>query len=306
MVSLPVELIRALSGSKNVEHRALNTLGIQVARTVAARGLHNARREPPHPPELAAPIAELRAHGLLLWPDFLPEDEFCRVRAEAFSLLERPEAPRKRRESGTNLVEVFPLLELDRAAYPGIFRFLGDARLRGLLSAAEKRSIDLFSGHRVLERLTQNEGNESDVEAVLHVDTFFHTHKFWLYLDEVREEHGPLVYVPGSHRLSLDRLRRSYRESLERNQGSRRITDEELATHGVPEQTILVPGNTLVIANTCGYHRRKVGRPGMQRHALHGACRFNPFFAPVLDADAILSRRNAVVRRVLDRLGYAR
>jgi hypothetical protein len=35
--------------------------------------------------------------------------------------------------------------------------------------------------------------------------------------------------------------------------------------------------NTLVLANTCGYHARSVGEPGASRRSLHKEYRYNPF-----------------------------
>jgi hypothetical protein len=46
MSSLVIDLVKTLSASKNVDSRLLNTLGVQVARTVAARGIYRLRATP--------------------------------------------------------------------------------------------------------------------------------------------------------------------------------------------------------------------------------------------------------------------
>ncbi len=111
----------------------------------------------------------------------------------------------------------------------------------------------------------------------MHSDIFFNTHKAWLYLRDVDTEIGPLVFVKGSHRLSLGQLGYLYQESVSRAKGSRRITPDELERLGLEETVLVCKANTLVIANTCGYHRRLRGEPGRERLALHWSVRLNPF-----------------------------
>jgi hypothetical protein len=115
---------------------------------------------------------------------------------------------------------------------------------------------------------------------VLHIDTFFNTHKAWLYLSDVTAADGPFVYVPGSHRLDPRRLIGDYLGSLlpaPDYAGSRRIAAKELVARGLEEKVYTCVANTLVIANTTGYHRRLKGRAGNVRMAVQLGCRFHPF-----------------------------
>src|SRR5438132_582901 len=53
-----------------------------------------------------------------------------------------------------------------------------------------------------------------DPQTALHADTFHPTVKAWLFLTDVAADQGPFTYVPGSHRLSPERLAWERRMSL--------------------------------------------------------------------------------------------
>ena len=252
----------------------------------------------PVPSELREQARVLRQECIVVIRDFLQEDRFSLLREECSRLLDSEAAPQVVDDHGGAMLEHINLLELGRRGdYPEIFALLAHPKLKALISSAEKRNVNFLKAHITLERLKKQQA-DADREADLHVNTFFNTHKGWLYLDNVQLENSPFVYVPGSHQLRLSRLRRTYLESLGNNQRSRRILVDELAEHGDSEEVYSCRANTLVIANTCGYHRRHSGDSGKQRTALHFSFRFNPFFPPGLDVDKWLSRRNPLVRRL--------
>ena len=79
------------------------------------------------------------------------------------------------------------------------------------------------------------------------------------------------------------RLSYEYAASCERSHSSRRVDRDELDRRGQRETVFLVPANTLVVANTCGYHRRTRGNPGETRTGVHMSHRRNPFLPRALD-----------------------
>jgi hypothetical protein len=84
--------------------------------------------------------------------------------------------------------------------------------------------------------------------------------------------------VPGSQRLDAVRLRNEYSGSTsEADDQSRRITEDEVRQRGLERRIVTCPKNTLLMANTFGYHHRSAGQPGASRRALHMSFRFNPF-----------------------------
>jgi len=86
--------------------------------------------------------------------------------------------------------------------------------------------------------------------------------------------------VKRSHRLTRARLAFVDRDSWKRDPAadqSRRISADEQRRHDLQETIVTCPKNTLVVVNTCGYHRRLPGQPGQERRALHLSLRANPF-----------------------------
>jgi hypothetical protein len=161
-----------------------------------------------------------------------------------------------------------------------------------------------------------------DPQVELHSDTFHPSLKAWLFLTDVEDDGRPLTYVAGSHRLSHQRIAWEQRKSMEvmrrgdrlSQRGSLRIQPEELAELGLPQPTRFgVPANTLVIADTCGFHARAESDRQTVRVELWAYCRRNPFLpwlgGGLLSLPPIADRRPAFLYRLkdsLDRAGLAR
>jgi len=127
---------------------------------------------------------------------------------------------------------------------------------------------------------------DADPQASLHADTFHPTAKMWLFLHDVGEEDGPFAYVPGSHRLTPERLAWEHEQALSATAhgdahhaaGSFRLPEHRLDDLGYgPLRTFPVPANTLVVADTYGFHRRCPSRRATIRTSLYGVLRRNPF-----------------------------
>ncbi|HUA54327.1 MAG TPA: phytanoyl-CoA dioxygenase family protein [Candidatus Sulfotelmatobacter sp.] len=108
------------------------------------------------------------------------------------------------------------------------------------------------------------EGAQPDPQLALHADTFHPSVKAWLFLTDVPEDDGPFVYVPGSHRASERRLAWERRISVGihdqdrlTRRGSFRVDAAVLEELGLPPpRACAVPANTLVVADTFGFHAR--------------------------------------------------
>jgi hypothetical protein len=119
----------------------------------------------------------------------------------------------------------------------------------------------------------------------MHIDTFHPTMKAWLFLEDVAEEDGPFTYVPGSQlrtpRREVWERRLSIRASdpeTRKKGGAFRITKPEMAALGCAKpKRFPVAANTLVVADTYGFHaRRPSARPSM-RLEIWAYSRGNPF-----------------------------
>jgi hypothetical protein len=88
------------------------------------------------------------------------------------------------------------------------------------------------------------------------------TVKVFIYLDDVREENGPFCYVPRTHPFS------SGAGIVPLHRDKKRILDEEMLT-AFPKGSWLTctgPANTMIIADTVGFHRG--GKPSQGNRIL--------------------------------------
>jgi hypothetical protein len=124
-----------------------------------------------------------------------------------------------------------------------------------------------------------------DPQTSMHMDTFHPTMKAWLFLNDVEEDKGPFTYVPGSHRLTRRRQAWERRMSIRacdpatRSKGGAfRIRPEELKRLGFSDPVkFAVPGNTLVVGDTCGFHARGGSARPSARVEIWAYSRRNPF-----------------------------
>ena len=126
----------------------------------------------------------------------------------------------------------------------------------------------------------------NDPQASYHSDTFHSTAKAWLFLEDVNEKDGPFSYINGSHKLSKQRLDWEQKMSCEASnhpiryhaRGSFRANDSDLLQLNLNQKTTFsVKANTLVIANTMGFHRRTPSHKQNLRVEIYASLRKNPF-----------------------------
>lgn len=167
---------------------------------------------------------------------------------------------------------------------PRSHQFSGDPRLASLSRLVVGAPV-ARSRVRIYQTVHGDEANAPDLQKDYHRDTFFSAMKFWFYIDPVRMEEGPFVFVPGSHKLTGERLAWERRKAQDacnqkRRHGAFRIDEDELEELGLARPLPLpVEGNTLVIADTLGFHRRGDAVPGSRRLSMYGSCRPWPFLA---------------------------
>jgi hypothetical protein len=284
----PVWVLQLFSGTKSfranglIGSALLNRLGLHVVRKVLAHGFTSVRRGALSglaPRELRR---SFRRDGYVAVPDFLPADQFEALRAEARALAAEPGV--RQLQEGDTFTRLALLDDEALARAPQMKRFLEGGRFLGLVNYCGARLKLPFCQVQVLRR--DFAANESDPQKDLHSDTFHPTLKGWFFLEDVDPQKGPFEYVPGSHRLTRKRLAWEYRQSLKARRspnphvsdGSFRIRQGELGELGLPEpMKFAVPANTLVLADTAGFHRRGQTLDGSERMAVYIFMRTNPF-----------------------------
>ena len=258
---------------------ALNRRGLHRWRVATAAAMAGRRRR-----AMAAALpAEARAaferDGFFRTEDFLPAPAFERLVAEllggTFAAWEMRQG-----ETVTRLTPVTPAL---RQRAPAIAAAVDDPRFfRQIRYAAGRGGLPIVSVQTII---VDRKDARIDPQTALHTDTFHSTSKAWLFLHDVGEDDGPFMYVPGSHRLTEARLEWEHQRALtardddRHRHGSFRLDPGDLERLGLPEpQRVAVKANTLIVADTFGFHgRTPSSRRETTRIEIHADLRRNPF-----------------------------
>jgi hypothetical protein len=313
----PLWAAQLATGTKSFEHnpvigsRWLNERGLHTARVRLAGRIAEIRRR-----HLASLVSEadragFERDGFVIRPNFLPDAEFA-------ELLRQVKAYRgilREIGEGDTILRKIALDPKTLAALPALGRLLRHPEWRGLIRYIGSRDAEPVVWIQSILRHA-HEG-PADPQTALHADTFHPTVKAWLFLTDVAADAGPFTYVPGSHRLSPERLDWERRMSLaapssrdaDTRQGSFRIEPGELAALGLPEPRIFaVPANTLIVADTFGFHARGPSAGRSVRVEIWAYGRRSPFVPwPGLDwwSGAALARRSLLGWRLGDMLERA-
>ncbi|MGD9615627.1 MAG: phytanoyl-CoA dioxygenase family protein [Alphaproteobacteria bacterium] len=254
-----------LTGTKSFERngvigsRRLNRYGLHEARVRLAHGLAERRRRRLEHLVSAADRAEFARDGFIVRHDFLPQRAFAELRCQ----VENYRGTLREIAEGDTIMRKIALDGCTLRAMPALAGILRSPQWRGLIRYIGSRDAEPVVWIQSLSRHACN--GPPDPQTFLHADTFHPTVKAWLFLTDVAADSGPFTYVPGSHRLTPPRLAWERRMSLaardsanaEIRQGSFRIDPAELRAMGLPEPHVFaVPANTLVIADTFGFHAR--------------------------------------------------
>lgn len=310
----PIWVIALATGAKSfvdnpiLGSERLNRRGLHIARLKLAHRLGDWRRR-----RLARSVPEewreqFDRNGFVEVRDFLPQQAFSRLQAT----LVATEFESRQQQQGDAITRRVPIgLDLLKSV-PDLGAILKDRSLKSLLAyVASTRSEPLYylqtivSGHA--------EGTP-DPQLELHADTFHPSLKAWLFLTDVTNDEAPLTYVPGSHRLTSERLHWEKARSISiktsdrlSQRGSFRISADELADLGLPPpRRFAVPANTLVVIDTCGFHARGSSSKPTVRAEIWAYARRTPF-VPWTGFDAlswgpVAIRRTTWLPSILDRL----
>ena len=261
----PLWVAQLATGTKSFErnlvigNRRLNDWGLHSRRVALAHRLARARRS-----KLAGLISSedreaFDLDGFVVRPDFLPRPEFATLLAQ----VEAYRGPLREISEGDTIMRKIALDARTLAKLPALAAVLESRDWRGLIRYAGSRDAEPVVWMQSILRHACT--GPVDPQTLLHADTFHPTVKAWLFLTDVAEDAGPFTYVPGSHRLTPERLAWEQQMSVaagrssnvEVREGSFRIDQAELASLGLPQpRAFAVPANTLVVADTFGFHAR--------------------------------------------------
>jgi hypothetical protein len=272
--------VKSFRDSPVIGSPTLNRLGLHVFRVRLAHAVMRLRWWMLAPLATADQRQEFQQTGFLVIRDFLPAEHFRQLRQE----LDKCQGPVRECIQGDTLTL---RVLLDTPALRSLPACRALLRRRDFLNLTRFCAGTLRTPMFFIQCVKNAYApGAADPQKTLHSDTFHPTMKAWLFVDDVEEGHGPFTYVPGSHWPSPGRLAWEYEQSVASSRrsnrysakGSLRLEARDLAAMGLPQPVALaVPANTLVIANTHGFHCRGSATGKCSRLEIYASSRTNPF-----------------------------
>ncbi len=283
----------------------LNRCGLHVLRVVVAHGLAHWRWWCLSAFVSSEQRNQYRQQGFILIRNFLPKEHFSALKKEVNTCRQ----PVRQCIQGDTITRRVLLDVRVLSQLPETRRLLDDKTYCRLLKYGAARNvmpllyIQSIKNHYLDGR--------PDPQKTLHSDTFHPTMKAWLFLEDVTETKGPFTFITGSHRLTWARLRWEYRRSLTAarmhdgysEKGSFRLSEQDRQMMGLPEpQAFAVPENTLIVANTHGFHCRGQSHGKSSRLEIWAYSRLNPFNPlPGFDLGWMRKLEHRVIHHYLNR-----
>lgn len=286
----PLHLGQVLTGAKDFRgnpvlgSERLNRWGLHRARARWAQSLGDARRWLMSPWVHAQDREAYRQQGYVRLDGFLSESawqqlcqELAELRIHAIEMCQPPATTRR-----------FNLDDANCAQFPVLHGLIRNRRLLWVLRYAAGYWGTPIAAVQVIHTDAAQAQGPHDPQTEWHTDTFHSTAKAWFFVHPVQAHEGPFGYVPGSHRRTPKRLQWEHEQSqqaarhpnLLHAKGSFRLTPEDLAGLDYPEPVLgTTRGNTLVVADTSGAHRRTPSHQASVRVEVYFSLRRNPFWA---------------------------
>jgi hypothetical protein len=301
----PVWLLQLATGAKSfldnplIGSQALNRRGLHVARVRFANAMCLWRRR-----RLAKAVrADWRESfdrdGFVAIPNIIPDEEFAALRDAILGYV----GDAREMQQGDAITRRMAIDPAMLQAIPALRRLLDRRDIMALQHyVASYRTAPLHYIQTIVSKI--GDGGD-DPQETMHADSFHASLKSWLFLNPVAIEDGPFAYVRGSHRFTPERLDWEYNRSLAdpraidrlSARGSPRTTAHELeAMHLPPLEKMAVAANTLVVADTVGFHARAPSTVGGERVEIWSYARRNPFL-PWIGGD-LLSLPGLAERRI--------
>lgn len=287
---MPIYLIQLATGYKSfianpiLGSKTLNRWGLHTKRVEIAMKMADWRRE-----KLAKNIAkeyqtQYQQNGFIKIENFLPQAVFDQVlqemRDQSFERFDMLQ--------GSTVTRRAMIDDVDLKSKPGLNAAKNDPRMRDLIRYVASHSGEPLLTLQIVMALPSmlTTKDAVDPQVSIHSDTFQPTAKSWLFLQDVGEDDGPFSYVAGSHKMTPERY--EWENNIAQNsqdlenkysaRGSLRANVSDLKSLGYEQPTkMTVMANTLIVADTHGFHAR-CGSPNQTtRIEIYGSLRRNPF-----------------------------
>jgi len=277
-----IEVFKIFSGQKRLHSKILNILGFQPLRAWIAFKIKEKNKKLIIVDISKSIQTQMNENGYVKIENALKDNqEFTDLRKECKNAFENH--PSRNYVDNKDACYIWIKLNpKELIYYPKIKRFLNSDLMNlfhnmSIYNQCQKIRFNEISIN--LHRVWTKKGVAKESNQELHTDIFYPSTKGWLYLDNVNNNEGPLVYVPKSNRIDSWRLKFEYKSSLfSHNQsGSWRLPKEDFKYQFNNEKSFSVKSNTMIIADTMGFHRRGETIDDRPRDTIHFYIRKSPF-----------------------------
>jgi hypothetical protein len=269
------------SKKHNLSSVFLNKLGAPVLRNILINSIINLRsyrnRKLKNDFEL-----ELIKNGIILIPNFLPNNDFENLKKEFKFLISQ-----KKDEDRLKGVKSTTIKNHEFDQYPAMNKLRNNDKLKSLICAGEGlKQVKLQSFFIENTKFGTKEHQTQDRNSFYHADVHFHSHKVFYYMSDITEEHGPFTYLKKTHKNNFARLLYEFKRGRLSNatEKSWRIEDnlensflknyfEKLLKNKYKAVGL---ANTLVIGNVHGFHKLGDASEGKERELIRITFRHNP------------------------------
>jgi hypothetical protein len=246
-----------------------NRLGLQFVRIAAMNTAFRTRKRTVAP-DIREYVRQFEHDGMLLLHDFLPEDEFLAIK----SLVQQryDEGIFRADEEDDVLVETLNVTK-NKERVPELWSALSGIEKLNRIGAAIARipKVDLqIDVNYMSKRPEAPPPDKLRGNNLLHSDVHYPSPKAWLYLNDIDEENGALMFAKGSHKLTPARLWHDYDVSIRIAKGkedgrlyrsepvcqTRFPTPRQWKAMGLVETVAAGKANSIVFADVMGFHRR--------------------------------------------------
>lgn len=257
-----------------------NRMGLQVARTIE-KNLAYSLRPYGLNSQVKSFVETLNRDGILVIPNWLKPEQFEQLQQEILAH-QTPQLGWKSHLGDDNLVWSGSSVIPEDNRYPLVKQYLQQNFLiLQIVAAAVRRKIKHYPNTHIQFLRNEDPTNKNiDPQNVLHADLHYPTVKVSFFLDDHAQNNGTFVYAYGSHKITPARLIHEYQKSNKIakyrqskspdiakyfDRGMPILSPAERRNMNIVETQICAPANTLVIANTCGFHRRGHIQFGQER-----------------------------------------
>lgn len=286
LLRIPIWFLQIFTEAKSFEsnpiigNQLLNRLGLHLFRLVLAHSLTAIRRFILSWGIPAGYRQQFKDRGYIVIEEALSKEHFESVQKEA----NQPWPEVRYFEQGDTRTEFVFLDTARQQALPASQKLAENRSLKKLMRYVA--ACGLTPWMDFLKVVNRGGAREGDPQKYFHSDTFHPTMKAWLFLEDVTAEKGPFEYICGSNKLNWQRIKWEYQQSIGvreegakyARRGSLRVDLDRATQMGYgPVISFDVKENSMVIADTFGFHRRGEAAANTTRLSVAFSNRINPF-----------------------------